>query len=486
MVCQSAQMASDARTPGRVVVVGGGISGLSAAWFARQRPDPPDVVVLEAARRIGGKLVDGDLAGHQVDAGAEALLARRPDAVDLLAAVGLGELVERPVTTAARVMVDGVLHPYPAGTVLGVPGDVAAVAASGTLTRRGMARLRAERVLPARPEESDVSVGRYVSARMGREVTERLVEPLLGGVYAGHADHLSLQATMPTIAAARRGGERLTAAASRLTASGTGSADGSAPFVGVRGGLARLPQRLAATPGVSVRTGVLARELSRRADGRWQVVVGPVPSPDVLVADGVVLAVPAGPAARLLRQAVPAAASLLEVIEYASIGVVALAYRRPDVPSAAVTGSGHLVPPREGRVVKAVTYSSRKWGWLARTVPDLMLLRSSVGRFAESSDLRREDADLVRVASDDLSDVLGISARPVAGSVFRWGGSLPQYTVGHTVRARRVHEALHAHPGLALCGAALDGVGVPACIASARAAAEQVLRAIDCDDTMSP
>lgn len=484
-MCHSAQMTGDARAARRVVVVGGGISGLAAAWFLRQqRPDPPDVVVLEAGSQVGGKIAEGDLAGHRIDAGAESLLARRVEAVDLLRSVGLGDDVERPVTTAARLVVDGVLHPYPSGTVLGIPGDVAAVAASKTLTRRGLARLRAERVLPVRPQESDVSVGRYVTTRMGHEVTERLVEPLLGGVYAGHADHLSLTATMPTIAVARRQGERLTTAASRLTTSGSGSADGTAPFVGVRGGIARLPQRLADTPGVVVRSGVVAREVSRRPDGRWQVVVGPVPSPEVVDADGLVIAVPAGPAARLLRAAVPVAAALLEVIEYASIGVVALAYRRADVGPSVLSGSGHVVPPREGRAIKAVTYSSRKWGWLARAVPDLMIVRCSVGRFGESSDLQRDDADLVRMASDDLADALGISARPVAGSVFRWGGSLPQYTVGHTVRARRVHDALHAHPGLALCGAALDGVGVPACIASARAAAEQVLRTADSDDTM--
>jgi oxygen-dependent protoporphyrinogen oxidase len=484
-VCHSDQVEVGERAPRRVIVIGGGISGLCAAWFLRERPDPPQVTVLEAAAEVGGKLRAGDLGGHAVDAGAESMLARRPEAVDLARAVGLAAALEEPTTSAARVMVDGVLRDFPTGTVLGVPGDLRALAASRVLTWRGLARAQAERAVPVSPSDTDVAVGRYVTARLGHEVTDRLVEPLLGGVYAGHADQLSLQASMPAIAASRAQGERLTTAAARIRATAGGTADGTAPFVGLSGGLFTLVQRLAAAPGVDVRTRTIAREVTRRPDGSWQVVVGPVPAPERLVADAVVLAVPAGPAARLARSVSPAAAALLDVVDDASVGRVALGYRRADVPASALKGSGHLVPPREGRAIKAVTYSSNKWRWVSAALPDLVVVRMSVGRFGEADDLRRDDPDLVRLASEDAADVLALSARPVVGSVFRWGGALPQYTVGHVGRATRVHRMLAETPGLVIAGAALDGVGVPACIASARRAVDQVLQDVDRDATMS-
>lgn len=470
-----------------MVVVGGGISGLAAAWFLRQVPDPPDVTVLEAGSQVGGKLMAGDLGGHQVDAGAESMLARRPEAGDLARAVGLGDALVAPATSAARVMVDSVLRKFPPGTVLGIPADIRALASSRVLTRRGMARVAAERGLPASATHGDIAVGQYVTARMGREVTDRLVEPLLGGVYAGRADELSLEAVLPAVAAARNRGERLGTTVVRLRSAGGGTADGSAPFVGLAGGLHMLPQtlaqRLARMPGVEVRTRAFARELHRTPNG-WQVILGPVPTPERVPCDAVVVAVPARPAARLLRDAVPRAATLLDVVPYASVGLVALAYRLIDVPDSALRGSGHLVPPREGRLVKAVTYSSRKWAWVAADLPDLQVVRMSVGRFGEIEQLQRDDADLVRAASEDATDVLGVADRPVAASVFRWGGSLPQYTVGHAGRAERVHSAVRDHPGLAVAGAALDGVGIPACIASGRRAAQAVLQQRDPGATM--
>jgi oxygen-dependent protoporphyrinogen oxidase len=483
-MCQSDRVPARHPSGRHVVVVGGGITGLAAAWFLRQSADPPQVTVLEASADVGGKLKAGSLGGHAVDAGAESMLARRPEARDLATAVGLGAALVEPATSTARILVDGRLVPFPAGTILGIPADLPALAASGVLTRRGMARVRAERLLPATGEHGDISVGRYVTSRLGREVTDRLVEPLLGGVYAGSADTLSLEATMPAIAAARVRGERLTAAAAAVRASAGASADGTSPFVGLVGGLFTLPQRLAATSGVDVRTRTTARELHRQADGRWEVVVGPVPAPERLDADAVLVAVPAPAAARLLRESAPAAAALVELVDYASVGLIALGYRRTDVPTGALQGSGHLVPPREGRVVKAATYSSRKWRWVDQALDDLAVVRMSVGRYGETADLQRDDADLVRLAVHDAADVLGLSARPVAASVFRWGGSLPQYTPGHPARTARVHELLAAVPGLAMAGAALDGVGIPACIASASRASDAVLRALEPDGTM--
>jgi oxygen-dependent protoporphyrinogen oxidase len=489
-VCDSDRVAEGTPEPAwprRVVVVGGGVTGLSTAWFLAQAPDPPEVVVLEASPDVGGKLRAGDLGGYLVDAGAESMLARRREAVDLARALGLGEALEAPRTTAARVLVDAELRAFPAGTVLGVPGDIRALRTSGVLTRRGLARAAAERLLPATAAQGDVSVGRYVTSRLGHEVTERLVEPLLGGVYAGHADDLSLAATVPSLAEARMRGEGLLAAAAGIRRAAGGTADGSAPFVGIAGGLARLPGRLVATSRARVRTRSTVRELRRQADGTWHVVVGPAPRPEVEVADAVVLAVPAGPAARLLRPHAPVAAGLLDTVAYASVALVALGYRPGDVPGRALQGSGHLVPPREGRVVKAATYSSSKWAWVRESVDDLTVVRMSVGRLGEEGDLQRDDTELVRLATEDAADVLGLGVRPVAGAVFRWGGSLPQYRPGHPGRVERVRSVLATEtPGVVVAGAAVDGVGIPSCVASARRAADEVLRATATGATMEP
>ncbi|MFC8462093.1 FAD-dependent oxidoreductase, partial [Streptomyces sp. NPDC057242] len=200
----------------------------------------------------------------------------------------------------------------------------------------------------------------------------------------------------------------------------------------------------------------------------WQVVSGD----RVLTADAVVLATPAGPAAALLAEHAPAAARELGAIEYASMALVTLAFRRSDVSLPA--GSGFLVPPVDGRTIKASTFSSRKWGWVADAAPDLFVLRTSVGRHGEEGQLHREDADLVDASLKDLAAATGLGARPVATAVTRWAGGLPQYPVGHLARVARVREAVAALPGLRIAGAAYDGVGIPACIASAHRAADGI------------
>ena len=456
-----------------VAVVGGGISGLAAARaVALARPDAR-VLVLEAADRVGGKLAVSDVAGAPVDAGAENMLARAPDGVALAAEVGLA--LEAPATTAAQVFSRGALHPLPTGTVLGVPADLTALARSGVLSPLGLNRVPLDLVLPGGPllagPEDDVSVGDLVAARLGREVVERLVDPLLGGVYAGRAHRLSLAATVPALHAALVGSRSLLMAARRVRAAAPVS---DAPvFVTVAGGMGRLPAAVAATPGVEVRTGVTVRALARRAGGGWSLVTGPVPAPERLDVDAVVLAVPAAPAARLLAEHAPAAAARLGTLEYAGVALVTLALPRSRVHMP--RGSGLLVPAVEGYAVKAVTSYSAKWAWARSAAPDLTLVRCSLGRAGETTVLQRDDAGLVALARRDLAALTGVAAEPVDSRVTRWGGGLPQYAVGHRGLVAQVRSALAGLPELAVCGAAYDGVGIPACIASGRRAAAAVL-----------
>jgi oxygen-dependent protoporphyrinogen oxidase len=212
-------------------------------------------------------------------------------------------------------------------------------------------------------------------------------------------------------------------------------------------------------------------------------VTGPAVAPEVVDADAVVLAVPASAAARLLRGAAPAAATELGSIEHASMAVVTLAFPAAAFP--AVEGSGFLVPPVDRRAVKAATFSSSKWDWVRQAAPELVLLRTSIGRHREEADLQVPDEELVARSVRDLADATGLAARPVDTHVQRWGGALPQYAVGHLDRVRRTREAVADVPGLAVCGAAYDGLGIPACIATGRSAAQQVLTCLDSDERMT-
>jgi protoporphyrinogen/coproporphyrinogen III oxidase len=465
--------------PRHVVVVGAGIAGLAAAE-ALHRGDPTlQLTVLEASGRVGGKLAVGELAGVAMDTGAESLLARRPEALDLARAVGLGAAVVSPTTSAAGLWTGGRLQPLPRRTVLGVPTDAGCPRLRrvlGPTTRArlrldaGRGRLAAERGLLGPTD--DVAIGGLVKRRLGAEVVDRLVEPLLGGVYAGDARRLSLAMTAPGLLEQLRRQASLVAAARATLASPTAAAP---VFAGLQGGVGRLAPAVAGASGAQVGLRSTVRALERTARG-WRLVCGPVPDPLVVDADGVVLAVPAAPAARLLAPHAPAAAARLGAVDYASVALVTLALpevrlRRP------LRGSGVLVPPAEHRVVKAVTYSSAKWAWLARSARPhgLAVLRASVGRHGETHALQRDDADLVHTVRDDLADLLGLDADPVASLVTRWGGALPQYAPGHLDLVDEVRRSVARLPGLAVCGAAYDGVGVPACIASGQAAAKQLL-----------
>jgi oxygen-dependent protoporphyrinogen oxidase len=456
-----------------VAVVGGGIAGLAAA--ARVRAERPDVevLVLESSARVGGKLRLGEVGGVVVDVGAEAMLNRRPEAVALTRTSGLGEDLVHPATTAANLWSRGDLLPMPR-TLMGIPTDLKALADSGVISKPGLARAAMDAVLPASSLDGrDASIGGLVEERFGKEVVDRLVEPLLGGVYAGHAREISARAAVPQVVALLDRDRSLTKAAARAM---SGPQSDVPVFAGISGGVGRLPEAVVASS-ATVETGATVRDLARRPDGGWTLVVGSTTEPRLVRADAVILAVPAPPAARLLSDVAPAAALDLARIEYASVAVVTFAFRARDFPE--VAGSGFLVPPVDRRAVKAATFSFAKWEWVRDAGGgDLLVMRCSLGRHREEHQLQKTDEELVEVALHDLADAIGLSVRPVDAHVQRWGGGLPQYAVGHLDRVASIRAEVGRLPGLAVCGAAYDGVGIPACIASGERAADQVLVAL--------
>ncbi|MEU6054739.1 protoporphyrinogen oxidase [Streptomyces xanthochromogenes] len=449
-----------------VIIVGGGISGLAAAWQLRGRAE---VTVLESGPRVGGKLRTGTLAGVAVDEGAESVMALRPEAVDLAEAVGLGRALADPAPAPVTVWTRGALRPMPAGHVLGIPSDPAALADTGLLSEEGLARLHQEPSRPTAPVTEDVAVSAYLAERIGREAVDRLVEPLLGGVYAGSTDALSLRSAMPGIAGiAERGGPLLPALHGRPRPTGS--------FVrGVEGGTGRLPLAVARASGARVLTGTTVRALERTPSGTWRVQAATADGPLLLSADAVILAVPAFAAAALLRPHAPVAHTDLAAIPYASTAVVTMAFARDRAGLGGLpSGNGFLVPPVDGHTVKAATFLSNKWRWQADAAPHLFLLRASIGRAGEEHLLDRPDRHLVRTALNDLHHAAGPIGEPLAARVSRWERGLPQYTVGHAARLARIREDIARLPGLEVCGAAYEGVGIAACVATGYAAAERV------------
>ncbi|MEU5337801.1 protoporphyrinogen oxidase [Streptomyces asoensis] len=468
-------MSATGRGTGRhVVVIGAGVSGLAAAHRLLARG--ARVTVLEASGRVGGKLLPGEIAGARVDLGAESMLARRPEAVALAREVGLADRLRPPATATASIWTRGALRPMPKGHVMGVPGTATALA--GVLSDEGLARIEQDARLPRTEVGEDVAVGEYVAARLGREVVDRLVEPLLGGVYAGDAYRISMRSAVPQLYRAALTHTSLTQAVREIQAATATAAQTGPVFMGLVGGVGTLALAVAESVrarGGEIRTGVPVTGLRRAPGDGWRVTAGE----RELHADAVVVAVPAPAAAALLAAESPAAAAALRTVEYASMALVTLAYRRTgtELPE----GSGFLVPPVDGRTIKASTFASRKWGWIADENPDTVVLRTSVGRYGESEILERDDADLVAVSRRDLRAATGLDATPVETRVTRWTDGLPQYPVGHHARVARIREHVAALPDLAVCGAQYDGVGIPACIASAYAAVDQLggdLRAV--------
>jgi oxygen-dependent protoporphyrinogen oxidase len=448
---------------GHLVVVGGGISGLSAAWEATRTGW--DVTVLEASGRVGGKISTTSFAGRMVDEGADTFLRRVPDALDLCREIGLVDLTE-PTTGSASIWSEGALHPIPAGTVLGVPIDVAPLAASGLVSDRSLALVESELERRGAGVEGDIALGPYLRDHFGDEVVDRLVSPLVGGIYAGTIDDMSLDASTPQLA----DGAHRDASLRRALAARAAPPEGSV-FAAPRSGMSTLTERLSEAlrdAGVHVRVDAPVDRLERSGSG-WAVFAG-----SEVVGDGVVLAVPPAQAAELLQPLRQPAARTIGAIDTASVVLVTLAYAIDDLPGALI-GSGFLVPRTERALrITAVSWFTSKWASLSRD-DGIAILRVSLGHAADPGAIDLSDDDVMATVSRDLQQTMGIEAAPVESRISRWRDGFPQFAVGHLERIASVEADLAAStPSLALAGAMMRGVGIPACIRQGRAAARRV------------
>lgn len=475
-----------------VIVVGGGIAGLAAAWELTGGATPdhegPRVVVLESSRRLGGPLLSSEFDGRTVDLGPDGFLGRRPEAAELCREIGIEDRLRPIGASGASVYARGRLRRLPSDLLLGVPMRWWPVARSGVLGAGGSLRLLRDAVAPRadrRGPLGDRALGPLVARRLGRAVVDTLVDPLVGGIHAGSVSDMSAAAVLPQLLAAPRRGSLMRALRRGVRTAATGdSADAPPPlFWAVEGGMSTLVSCLEEAllaRGVEIRTQLGAERLDRAGRSGWTVEtrVGR------LDADGVVLAVPAGAAAELLAPHDADAASLERTIEYGSVAVVTLAY--PDDGVALPPGTGFLVPKgarsplasAEGGdlLLTAGTFLDAKWPHLKR--PGTVLLRASVGRFGDRRAEQMDDAELARRVTAELAAVLALGASPTATLVTRWRHAFPQYRVGHLLRVSGIEAAVKRLPALAVAGAPYRGVGVPACIGSGRAAAAAVRGAL--------
>ncbi len=470
----------------RILVLGGGLTGLSAAYelAPAAAAGRVQVTLLESADRPGGKVETARPEGLVIEQGPDSFLATpgKPWARDLCRDLGLeGELVATPpVGRRSFVYHAGRLHPLPAGVVTGMPSRLGPFLATRLLTPAGKARALLDLVLPRvlPPDGSDVALGRLLRARLGPEVVDRLVEPLLSGIYAADADRLSLDATFPNLRrqeAQHRSlilGAMAEARRARCARAAAGAtAPPPPPFLTLRQGLATLVDalaaRLRATPGVELRTGAEVHALERSARGGYTVRL----AGEEVHADAVVIALPAPQAARVLADAAPDAARELGGVAYADVALVAFAFDRAAVAHR-MAGSGFVVPRRADIAVTACTWVSAKWPESAP--PDTALLRVYLGRAGEHV-LERDDHDLVTTARAALRRSMRIEAEPRLVRVMRVPQGLPQYAVGHLARVERIEAALSHLPAVWATGSAFRGVGMPDCVRQGREAAEAAL-----------
>ena len=445
-------------------MIGGGIAGLAAAWEFNGHDPDAEVVVFEPDR-LGGKIHTEDFAGHPVDCGPDAFLTRVPDAVRLCVELGLDAELVAPAAGRALLWRGGSLAALPDGLVLGVPGRLRPLLTSGLLSVTGLLRAGADLVRPRRRWPDDASVAEVIGYRFGRQVVDRLVDPLIGGIHAGSTDRLSIDAVAPQLAQAARTHRSL------LLGLRSGPPAPAGPvFLAPRGGMARLADRLVdrlRDRGVRFETASVAG-LERASTGTWELDPGGR-------FDVVVVATPAATTARLIGSVAPDASAELGRIRTASVVLVTLAY-----PSTAFTvpagASGILVPRAEGRLMTACSFGSAKWPhWSS---PGIAILRVSAGRDGDRRAFDLGDEALVDRLHSEVETAVGATGSPTEWRVSRWPDSFPQYDVGHLGRVQRIEQSLtRQHPTLAVAGAGYRGSGLPACIASGRTAAASVLAA---------
>jgi len=485
----------------RVAIVGGGIAGLSAAYYlskqAREHGMPLSITVLEAEARWGGKIHTQRTDGFVIEGGPDTFLASKSWGIELCRELGLEDRLHgtNPLQNKTYVLHRGQLQPLPEGLAMMIPTRLSPMLQTRLLTWGDKLRMGLDYLLPAPPLDGDESLGAFVSRRLGRSVYERLVEPLMSGIYAGDGDRLSLGATFPYLRdlELQYGGliRGALAMRARRPDPGLNPTGARSIFQTLTSGLAEIIEALVAAlqaAEVNLRTGVGVQKVQIRHPTRLaggfggestDMALKPVPTfrlvlqhGEALAADGLVLATPAYAAGDLLVDLDPALAAELRSIEYVSTATVSLVFPQHAVPHP-LDGYGYVIPRREVRQALACTWTSTKFPH--RAPEGYVLLRVFAGRAGQEDQLPSDGAGLLELARCELRDTLGISSPPLLYRAFLWPNAMPQYNLGHPQRLMRIAHGLERWPNLALAGNGYRGIGIPDCIASGHQAAHRLL-----------
>ncbi|OQW33543.1 MAG: hypothetical protein A4E19_03915 [Nitrospira sp. SG-bin1] len=467
------------------MIVGGGISGLTTAFFlyekAAQASVPIHCTVLESDTSWGGKIVTHRVGEIVTEAGPDSFLSQKQAGLDLCMNLGLADQLINTNETAKRacVLYGGRLHDLPEGLLSFVPKQLGPFFRSGLLTWTGLARMGLEFAVPPGPSTGDESLAAFLRRRFGAQAYERVLEPLMAGIYAGDAEQMSLRATFPRFfELEQRHGSvvRGMMAAKKATSTVSTAQPRRTMFVSLKNGLGDLVAALTARlrrQGIDLRMGARVDALRVRSHelGRWMydLILG---DGSTLAAESVVLATPAYVSAELLRPLTPIAGGLLDLIPYASTATVAMAF--PRAVTSAIEGFGFIVPRTEQRHLIAATWTSLKWPH--RAPADRLLVRCYVGGVGREDVLHLDDAALTATVREELARVCGIRVEPGYVEVNRWWKAMPQYTIGHLDRLAQLEAAVSRYPGLVLTGAGYRGVGIPDCIRDGAVAAERVVQ----------
>jgi oxygen-dependent protoporphyrinogen oxidase len=441
-----------------VIIIGGGITGLAAAYELSRRQVP--FLLLEASGRVGGLIRTEHVGGFTIEAGADSLLAQKPAGVDLCEELGLGSRLMRTTTPrTAFVLRHGRFHAIPSPSALGIPTTFPALLAYDLLNWGARMRLALEPLMRRRTPV-DESVGSFFRRRFGPESAPLIAEPLLGGIHAGDIEQLSMASLFPRLFEAERqpGKVLINLARARQPAP-----DGA--FRGLRGGMSELIEAIRSRlPPAAVRLNTPARSVHRGAVS-WRVATGA----ELLDAAAVVVAAPAHAGTALLAAVDPAAAQICQSVPYVSTASVALGFDRAHIAHP-LAGSGFVVARRDSDVrITACTWVSSKWE--SRAPEGQVLLRAFIGGAHDPAAVDASDAELIDIAMRDLKGVLGISSAPILARAYRWRQAGAQHNVGHRARITGLRERLRALPGLFVVGSGYDSIGIPDCVAHGRAVA---------------
>ncbi len=457
--------------------MGGGIAGLSAAFTLAQSSARQAVscTLIESSSRLGGKIYTERAEGFIVEGGPDSFLSQKPWGLELCRSLGIEDRLigTNPERRQTFVYSRGRMHELPEGLAMGVPSKLGPFLQTDLLSWPGKLRMAAEPFIPRRRNTGDEPLGSFFRRRFGTEALERIIEPLMTGIFAGDAERMSIQATFPRFPEMERVSGSVVKAMLGARKRGAGPNPRWTPFVTLRGGLTELVDTIASRLGpVRVVTGRPVKNLRVRAGGGYELAL----DGESLAADALILATPAYDAASLLESVDRPAAELLRGIPYVSTATVSLGYRQAGFGHT-LDGYGFVVPRAEGRPLLASTWTSSKWAH--RTPDGSVLIRSYVGGAGREAVLDRPDAALIDLVREELRGLMGITEQPALAKVYRWPSAMPQYLVGHLDRIAGIETALARVPGVFLAGAAYRGIGIPDCIRDGMTAAQRVCAYFD-------